>query len=129
MTNPHPSPSPALSGGGHTPGPWRVSLTDDTVVVTVDGSEVASIDGDYNEPDLWPIMEANARLIASAPSLLSALREAREALEAFSNVSYMTEIGLSPSVQSGDLTREHFRQARETLAKIDAALAIAGEKA
>jgi hypothetical protein len=34
--------------------------------------EVAQIDGDYNEPDLWPVMEANARLIAAAPDLLHA---------------------------------------------------------
>jgi hypothetical protein len=33
---------------------------------------VAQIDGDYNEPDLWPVMEANARLIAAAPDLLHA---------------------------------------------------------
>ena len=29
---------------------------DDTVVIAPDGSEVAAIDGDYNEPDLWPVM-------------------------------------------------------------------------
>lgn len=62
----------------HTPGPWRTSLSDDTVVIHIDAKgvhhEVANIDGDYNEPDLWPIMEANTRLIASAPDLLSALR-------------------------------------------------------
>ena len=33
---------------------------------------MAQIDGDYNEPDLWPVMEANARLIAAAPDLLHA---------------------------------------------------------
>ena len=51
----------------HTPGPWRVSLTDDTVVVDATGHEVAAIDGDYNDPDTWPLMEANARVIAAAP--------------------------------------------------------------
>lgn len=61
----------------HTHGPWVVGPVDDTVVTHLgaDGVryEVAQIDGDYNEPDLWPVMEANARLIAAAPELLSAL--------------------------------------------------------
>jgi len=49
---------------GVTPGEWRVGPVDDTIVTAADGSEVAQIDGDYNEPDLWPIMEANAAHIA-----------------------------------------------------------------
>ena len=52
-----------------TPGPWRVGPVDDTIVTAADGSEVAAVDGDYNEPDLWPIMEANARRIATLPDL------------------------------------------------------------
>lgn len=63
----------------HTPGPWVVGPVDDTVVTHLgaDGVryEVAQIDGDYNEPDLWPVMEANARLIAAAPDLLAALKD------------------------------------------------------
>lgn len=51
------------------PGPWRVGPVDDTVVVAADGSEIAAIDGDYNEPDLWPMMEANARRIARVPDM------------------------------------------------------------
>lgn len=69
------------------PGPWRVSLTDDTVVIGPDRAEVAAIDGDYNEPDLWPIMEANARLIALAPQLAEALIEAQEAMKPFSEMA------------------------------------------
>ncbi len=60
-----------------TPGPWVVGPVDDTVVTHLgaDGLryEIASIDGDYNQPDQWPTMEANARLIAAAPCLLAAL--------------------------------------------------------
>lgn len=63
-----------MSAGTHTPGPWRVGPVDDTVVTDADGKEVAAIDGDYNSPDEWPRMEANARLIAAAPELLGALR-------------------------------------------------------
>jgi len=63
-----------MSAGTHTPGPWRVGPVDDTVVTDADGKEVAAIDGDYNSPDEWPRMEANARLIAAAPELLDALK-------------------------------------------------------
>ncbi len=60
-----------------TPGPWEVGPVDDTVVTHVgkDGLryEIAAIDGDYNQPETWPVMEANARLIAAAPDLLEAL--------------------------------------------------------
>lgn len=59
----------------HSPGPWRVSLTDDTVVIGADGREVAAIDGDYNQPDTWPVMEANARLIAAAPEMLVEIKK------------------------------------------------------
>lgn len=51
-----------------------MSLTDDTVVIDTTGAEVAAIDGDYNQPETWPVMEANARLIAAAPDLLSSLK-------------------------------------------------------
>ena len=56
-----------------TPGPWRVGPVDDTRVEDADGNEVAQIDGDYNQPETWPLMEANARLIAAAPDLYEAL--------------------------------------------------------
>ena len=64
-----------------TPGPWRVGPVDDTVVVAADGSEIAAIDGDYNEPDLWPMMEANARLIALAPDLAAEVLALRDQVE------------------------------------------------
>lgn len=67
-----------MSESKHTPGPWKVSPTDDTVVIDATGAEVAAIDGDYNDPDTWPQMEANARLIAAAPDLLS---EAKKQVE------------------------------------------------
>lgn len=66
-----------MSAGTHTPGPWRVGPVDDTIVTDAAGKEVAAIDGDYNSPDEWPRMEANARLIAAAPDLLAALTEIR----------------------------------------------------
>lgn len=79
----------------HTPGPWVTSATDDTVVIDATGREVAAIDGDYNDPDTWPQMEANARLIAAAPDLLLALREARDALNGAPNT-----VGLHSQINS-----------------------------
>lgn len=49
---------------GVTPGPWRVGPVDDCRVEDANGNEVAQIDGDYNQPETWPQMEANARFIA-----------------------------------------------------------------
>lgn len=62
-----------------TPGPWRVGPVDDCRVEDADGNEVAQIDGDYNSPDLWPKMEANARFIAAARDLVPALTAERDA--------------------------------------------------
>lgn len=52
--------------------PWRVGPVDDTRVEDAKGNEVALIDGDYNDPDTWHIMESNARLISASPELLVA---------------------------------------------------------
>jgi hypothetical protein len=66
----------------HTPGPWRLHLVDDTTIIDSDGRFIASVCGgdddlgsqDYNNPDEWPVMEANARLIAMAPRMYEALK-------------------------------------------------------
>ncbi len=76
---------------GTTPGPWCVGPVDDCMVFAPDRSEVADITGDYNEPDLWPIMEANARLIAAAPTLarrLLAVMEENERLQGLVQDAY-----------------------------------------
>ena len=63
-------------------GPWRVGPVDDTVVTGPDHLEIAAIDGDYNDPDLWPVMEANAALIVAARNALPALLDENAALRA-----------------------------------------------
>jgi len=57
----------------HTPGPWRLTPYSSIVgrgVVANGGIVIATIHGDPH-----PSAEANARLIATAPELLEALRE------------------------------------------------------
>lgn len=79
-----------MSKHQHTPGPWSVSPADDTVVIDAMRREVAAIDGDYNTPDTWPQMEANARLIAAAPEMLDSLKDCVRMLEA---VRYTAGLG------------------------------------
>lgn len=62
-----------------TPGPWRVGPVDDTRVEDADGNEVAQIDGDYNQPETWHLMEANAEAIALLPALIREVLDRREA--------------------------------------------------
>ena len=63
----------------HFPGPWIVGPVDDTLVraVTTEGEyyTICEMDGNYNDPHQWPVMEANARLIAAAPDLLEACKD------------------------------------------------------
>lgn len=70
-----------MSAVTHTPGPWQLHKSDDTLVIGSDGREVAEACGDYTEEAEWPRMEANSRLIAAAPELLASLREFVEAAE------------------------------------------------
>lgn len=74
----------------HTPGPWRVHTPTATerrlLVLHPDGERViARCSEGYNSPISGPIpkeeREANARLIAAAPDLLSALEHALAALD------------------------------------------------
>lgn len=72
--------STSTAGRGPTPGPWKLSATDDAVVVSWFGVAVAQAVGDYDDFDEWPIIQANARLIAAAPAMYAELIRARAAL-------------------------------------------------
>jgi hypothetical protein len=71
----------------HTPGPWHVGAQNDTLYVIA--GKPPSLNNDYPVHDagrvviakVYPKDEANARLIAAAPELLSALKSAKEHLE------------------------------------------------
>lgn len=68
---------------GYTKGPWLSSYENTGEIawhVEVKSESLAGND-EYPIADLWgPDAEFNARLIAAAPDLLEALKEAREAL-------------------------------------------------
>ena len=67
------------------PGPWSIGPVDDCQITHLgpDGGryEIADISGDYNQPELWPIMEANARLISAAPDMYEALKKLVERID------------------------------------------------
>lgn len=67
----------------HTPGPWvvkrRFDVYKDTQTPGVGGTFVASTKGNHPLPEhINKVCEADARLIAAAPELLSALKEILE---------------------------------------------------
>jgi hypothetical protein len=91
----------------HTPGPWRLSLTDETLVLAGKQQEVASAHC-INYDDDWEMVAANARLIAAAPDLLELLIAARAGL-----------------ASASDNTDEWQSQCRPMLDAIDAAISRA----
>lgn len=62
----------------HTPGPWQVNSG---MVETVAGIPIAWMDREPNNGTMPTERDANAKLIAVAPKLLEALRDALKALE------------------------------------------------
>jgi len=75
------STAPACQKSGHTPGPWKLTHLDGKWSVWGLGSVVAQtqttlpmIDTRNGAPTNEETAEANARLIASAPDLLAALK-------------------------------------------------------
>ena len=77
----------------HTPGPWKVSLADDAVVVN-DLTDIIQERAKLDYEEHFEEYEANAELIADAPRLkavnaemLEALKEALKAINPPSNLS------------------------------------------
>lgn len=60
-----------------TPGPWKTHLVNSCLIVDPNGDVIAEALGDYRHPEKWPVMEADARLIAASPTMFEALQEAR----------------------------------------------------
>ena len=76
-----------MSERTHTPGPWVIDREGN--IETVDHCPICEI---IDATDTCAEYEANAHLIASAPSLLDALLRAREALKAFEDISGTWEL-------------------------------------
>ncbi len=79
---------------GHTPGPWRLHNRSEFSIVS-DSFGVATCgghsDNTRNSEDLYQEQIANARLIAAAPDLLAALREAYAAMEPMHHLPAVSE--------------------------------------
>ena len=70
----------------HTPGPWTVDVEDECRVIDVQDCTVARTDYvEIEEERDWQV--ANAALIAAAPAMLEALREALAALSDIRNAA------------------------------------------
>ncbi len=70
----------------HTPGPWHAPADKSFYVVAGSGDEIEKYLRETSELGPAPVIcnansQANARLIAAAPTLLDALREAVEIIE------------------------------------------------
>lgn len=97
----------------HTPGPWIVTddlhagtLTDCyTIQRTFPGGAVQSICATYGDPARFPVVTANARLIAQAPALLAGLIKAVGILE-----SCLPEYDLDDETGDGARTLREFRE-------------------
>ena len=84
-----------------TAGKWKLSPTDDTCIIDAERNVVAEISGDYNSPDTWPLMEANARFIVTAcnahDELVAALQEiAKEWPDSFAARTARAALKVSP---------------------------------
>ena len=62
---------------GHTPGPWSIEYEDADGELYEDGVRVDSHDG----PVAFNVIDCSAPLIAAAPELLAALKDAYDALD------------------------------------------------
>lgn len=78
----------------YTPGPWRVECGDDPEDwpnyfprVVTDGYSIIGTEGMYGDRD---VDLANARLIAAAPTMLDALKDALCSLEISQQSDYVT---------------------------------------
>lgn len=98
----------------HTPGPWRVMdhlTAGPTIVIDREQKHIADCDFSW-----WPKEQnaANARLIAAAPELLTALRELTDTLTA------IREDGISTHFRFGDTEAERKNRIQQLLGFIEA---------
>jgi hypothetical protein len=104
----------------HTPGPWRVSDFDHTEIIMNDlaGTYIAGV---RDEAIPYEEARANARLIAAAPELLAALKDARETIERDAQRLRACAEQSHPEERDG-----HMDGANALIEQVDAAIAKAG---
>jgi hypothetical protein len=73
------STSEGAARGGHTPGPWAVSVNDPTVI-TANGIEVATVKVRDFYAAKGEEREANARLVAASPTMRTTIDELNGAI-------------------------------------------------
>ena len=102
-----------------TPGPWIISDSGQTIIAqsatTAEWGVVASLTRDFSAH--W---EANARLLATAPELLEALRASAQALSVLSGKATEATRAMitATAVQAGlPLGRAELEKARAAIAK------------
>ncbi len=112
----------------HTPGPWQFDNYADHVSYFSDASKHK---GDYDFriefPDDMPEVEAeaNARLIAAAPTLLQALGQAQAAIEEATDIMHY-EDGLPVTALEGWEIERAYLALCGVLVELDSAIAAAG---
>jgi hypothetical protein len=76
-----PKPIEEIREMTHTPGPWRVEISNKSPSLNIVGANNYPIGRIPCTPSICSDDEANARLIAAAPDLLSALRDMTDMFE------------------------------------------------
>jgi uncharacterized membrane protein len=66
-----------------TPGPWKIALPDDTIILDGEGNQVARTLGEYVSD--YRRMEMDAALIAASPTMYEALDACQKALAMLTN--------------------------------------------
>lgn len=98
-----------MSTQKHTSGPWKFSFesidSEWAIVTTASGSIIANVNSDQRQ-------KANARLIAAAPELLSALKGAASAIS--------RALPFLPADTEAHFSGEWLAEIREAIAKAEA---------
>jgi len=72
-----------------TPGPWKVNEPPDSLAVLAGDREIATVESDTDDMPAEE-GEANAALIAAAPELYEALRDAYELFTSISKIEHLS---------------------------------------
>jgi hypothetical protein len=115
----------------HTPGPWAVAVDifdndgmPETAIQAMNGGATVAVALDFglNNPDM---RQANARLIAAAPDLLTELRKARAALKEQLEILIQSHACPTTGLITDDTDLLAIESDQDLINSIDAAIAKA----